>query len=178
MIAFEGRVEGADLPTGEEVVSPALEAAMTEALMLLERAVKIRTPIGATETARGSIASEQRWGSAPGRGVPLLRGIVGSPQAHVAVLERGRKPGAKMPPPDALELWVRRKLKIQDVKEARSVAFVIARSIARKGTEAVRMFELAATENEDKVLRIFEKAGVHMAIRIAKDKPKKGGKKK
>lgn len=176
MLAFSGTITGADLPSGEEVVTPALEAAMTEALMLLEREVKARTPIGATATARGSIASEVRRGSGAGRGAPVIRGVVGSPQAHVTVLERGRRPGAKPPPSDALELWVRRKLKITDIKKAKSAAFLIARAIGRRGTEAVKMFEEASKENETKVLKIFEKAGVHMALRLARDKPAKGKK--
>src|SRR5687768_99335 len=108
MIIFDGHVRGADLADPEQAIPPLLEPAMAEATLLLEREVKIRTPIGVTESARGSIASQVDRGVPLGRGM-TIRGRVGSPLAHVAVIERGRRPG-KMPPVDALELWVRRRM--------------------------------------------------------------------
>lgn len=164
-ITFEGTLRNADIPDPETTIPPLLEAAMSEATLLLEREVKIRTPIGVTESARGSIASQVDRGMPIGRGSPI-RGRIGSPLAHVAVLERGRRPG-RMPPVAALELWVRRKLNIADVDEARQVAFTIARAIAARGTEAVKMFEEAAAENEEKVFRIFDRAGVDIALKLA-----------
>lgn len=165
MVRFTGRLVNDDIPDPAHVIPPALERAMHEAVALLEREVKIRTPIGATEVARGSIGSEVRRGISFGRGFSI-RGLLGSPQRHVDVLEHGRRPGARRPPAEALELWVCRKLGIRDIQEAKRVAFVIARSIGRKGTKAVEMFKEAAEQNEEAVVRIFERAGVKVALKI------------
>jgi len=52
--------------------------------------------------------------------------------ARLLFLEFGRRAGT-MPPVDAIEGWVRRKLNVED-KDVRSVAFLIARKIKEKGT--------------------------------------------
>ena len=51
---------------------------------------------------------------------------------YAAVIEYGRRPG-RMPPVDVLAGWVRRKFGLKE-KEARGIAFAIARKIAAKGT--------------------------------------------
>ena len=51
---------------------------------------------------------------------------------RVIVLVTGRKPG-KFPPIDVIDRWVQRKLGIP-ASESKSVAFLIARKIAREGT--------------------------------------------
>ena len=53
---------------------------------------------------------------------------------HMLVMEEGRRPGARMPPPEALELWGWRVLK------KRGLGYVLARSIARKGIRPRRFF--------------------------------------
>lgn len=162
---LSGRIVNGDIPDPSRVIPLELERAVTESMLLLERAVKLNTPIGVTEAARGSIGSELR------RGFPLQRGFsvraeLGSPQRYIEVLERGRRPGGKQPPTNALELWVRRKLGIRDPTQARAVAFVIGRKIARRGTKPVRMFQLAAEQNLSKVHSIFERHGVNIEARI------------
>lgn len=86
------------------------------------------------------------------------------------VMELGRKPGSRMPPVSALIPWVHRhgmtpRIKAKNIfvmgrnvgKEAaasaydanvRSIAFLIARSIARKGTRPHRYMQLAADRAE------------------------------
>jgi hypothetical protein len=54
------------------------------------------------------------------------------------IIEGGRRPGARMPPPRVLEGWVRRRLGISG-KEAKGVAFVVARAIAKRGLQARRV---------------------------------------
>jgi hypothetical protein len=56
------------------------------------------------------------------------------------VMERGRAPGSRMPPVEAIAFWAQRKLRLS-VVEARRAAFLIARAIARKGIRARRYFE-------------------------------------
>lgn len=51
---------------------------------------------------------------------------------HAAVIERGRRPGARRPPTKALVPWVRRKLKVS-ASEALGIAFVVARKIGERG---------------------------------------------
>ncbi|MGH7459834.1 MAG: hypothetical protein ACREMA_02250 [Longimicrobiales bacterium] len=173
---IEGRLENADLPDAKEVITSALDAAMHEAVLLLERRVKLNTPIGVTESARGSIGSEVRRGVAAGRGVPVVRGFVGSPLAHVLVLDRGRRPGAPPPPSDALELWVRRRMGVTDIAEAQRVAFLVARAIGRRGTKALHIFDRAVRESQSTLDRIFDRAGVAIAVRVEREKGKRGRK--
>lgn len=64
-----------------------------------------------------------------------MYGRVFSSLPYALVLDQGRRPGARMPPAEALELWVERKLGIP-LADVPGVAFLIARSIARKGITA------------------------------------------
>ena len=56
-----------------------------------------------------------------------------SPLAYVGVMERGRRPGRRGPPIGPIRNWVANKLFIADPIENKRVAFLIGRSIARKG---------------------------------------------
>ncbi|HET7276134.1 MAG TPA: hypothetical protein VFI91_13275 [Longimicrobiaceae bacterium] len=165
MIGIEIRADSLADPV--TVIPGELVAAVTEIVALLERNVKRRTPVGVSGGGglRGSIAGEVRQASSMGVGVPI--GRVGSPLPYALVVERGRQPG-KMPPPEALELWVRRKLGVQNVNEARSVAYLIARKIGREGTEGAHMFRYAAQHNESTIRRILEQSGVRMTVDFAK----------
>lgn len=65
---------------------------------------------------------------------------------HAAIIENGRRPGARMPPVLALALWVFRKgivkggrakmVSEERWQEARSIAFAIARAIQKRGLPA------------------------------------------
>lgn len=60
---------------------------------------------------------------------------------YAKVIEWGRRPGAKAPPPEVIQAWVRAKLvssgKVGDTdKEVKSVAFLIGRAIKRRGIPA------------------------------------------
>lgn len=163
-----------------EAVPDALEAAFREAVLFLEAEVSARAPDpaerrGATGTARASIAGEVIRGP---RGMPS--GTVGSPLIHVQVMNDGRRPGSKMPPPEALELWVRRTILVttdEDGKERRlkpeevpHVALMVARAIGARGTRPMRFFESAIEENEDKLRRIFSRVGAGIGIRFTRDR--------
>lgn len=54
---------------------------------------------------------------------------------YAGSIEFGRKAG-KMPPVDIIQQWVKRKLRIDNIKKAKSAAFAIAKSIAKNGTRA------------------------------------------
>lgn len=109
-----------------------LERTMDAHTALIWAAVVKGSPVGVTSHLRGSWRPETLVTGAGG-----VIGIVGSPLDYSEVVERGRTPGAKMPPPDALATWVATKLGA-DVSP-----FVVARSIGRKGIKEVRMLQKA-----------------------------------
>ena len=71
-------------------------------------------------------------------------------KGYARYVEFGRKPG-KMPPPDILEAWAYKKFRLSH-KEARSRAWALARSIAKKGTKARPFFEPAVESGWRKMI--------------------------
>jgi len=141
-----------------EMVREELLAAVTEADQLLEREVKDKTPT-ATGVSRASIFSrEQALESG-------AIGVVGTALPHVAYVELGTKP--HFPPVEALEDWVRAKLRISDEKKIHGVALAIARKIAVRGTLGVGMFHRTWAQQQAGVLRIFAAAQIRIAARLA-----------
>lgn len=130
---------------------------MTEATLLVEREAKEQTPKVTGKTA-ASITSDAF--STP---VGVI-GTVGSSQPSLMFVELGTKP--HMPPVEALVPWVRAVLGVGPKRE-RSVAFLVARKIARKGTAPQRPLEQAIAATEGQVLRMFESAAGRVAGRLA-----------
>lgn len=71
-------------------------------------------------------------------------------KGYASYVEHGRKPG-KMPPPDILEAWAYKKFRLSH-KDARSMAWALARSIAKKGTKARPFFEPAVESGWRKMI--------------------------
>ena len=71
-------------------------------------------------------------------------------KGYARYVEYGRKPG-KMPPPDILEAWAYKKFRLSH-KDARSAAWALARSIAKKGTKARPYFEPAVESGWRKMI--------------------------
>ena len=71
-------------------------------------------------------------------------------KGYARYVEYGRKPG-KMPPPDILEAWAYKKFRLSH-KDARSAAWALARSIAKKGTKAQPYFEPAVESGWRKMI--------------------------
>ena len=71
-------------------------------------------------------------------------------KGYARYVEFGRKPG-KMPPPDILEAWAYKKFRLSH-KDARSMAWALARSIAKKGTKARPFFEPAVESGWRKMI--------------------------
>jgi hypothetical protein len=65
---------------------------------------------------------------------------VWSPLTYAAVMEQGRRPGAKMPPPAALAGWARR----HGFQTDPGSLFVLARAIGRRGIAGRFYFRRAA----------------------------------
>jgi hypothetical protein len=70
---------------------------------------------------------------------------------YAIIIEEGRRPGARQPPTKSLIPWVQRKLGVGRT-EAKGVAFVVARAIARRGLPAHRILS-RATEELGRALR-------------------------
>lgn len=123
------------------------EAKVTEAIMLLEAAVKKGTPWGAGPIhLRDSVHSKVSvLGS-------KVHGLTGTPMEHGEPVEHGTKP--HFPPTGPIAFWVEKKMGLSG-KDAERVAFLIARKISKKGTKGQKMFETAMTENESRVMAIL-----------------------
>ncbi len=136
------------------------EAKLTEGLMLLERAVKLKTPEGAGPIhLRDSIHPKVRISG------KSVRGILGTPLVHGQPVESGTRP--HFPPTGPIQHWVEKKLGYSG-KEAKSVAFLIARAISRRGTKGSFMFEKAFSENESAVMRILNSIPAEIIKRVKK----------
>lgn len=147
------------LGENSDLIQDELERAMTESVILVEGAVVKRTPVN-TGSLRQSIDRSVR-----GR-LARIEGRVFTPSPYGLPVERGRKPG-KFPPIAPIELWVRRKLQVSD-SEARSVAFLVARKIARRGTKGAFMFQEGLEASRGKVNKTFDQAGTRIVDRMAR----------
>jgi hypothetical protein len=150
-------------PHVRRVVTQELRRAMIESLAIVEEAVVQRTPVN-TGALRQGIATKIN-------GTPisaLFEGQVfagGAGGIYGLPVEKGRRAG-RMPPPDAIELWVRRKLAVSE-EEVSRVAFLIARAIGRRGTVGVHMFEEGLKASERLVGDRFERASDRITAALA-----------
>lgn len=146
--------------TTPDVIKTALGAAMYEAIQLLEGEVKKRTPTG-VYGAQGGLLSTIH-GEVMDKGAPAVKGIVATQSKYGEVVEKGRTPGAKMPPEGTLIRWMELKLNM-DAETAKKMEFVVRRKIGRKGFPGAHMFERAFDENLEKVRAIFNRKGFEIA---------------
>ncbi len=127
-----------------------LGIAMESSLQLLQGQVSDRAPVN-VGALRDSINHQI---ISP---FPNLVGAVGTPLLYGVVMEHGREPGGKMPPVDAIKLWVVRKLGLSG-DEATSVAWAVAKSIAKKGIEGRHYFKEGLEASEPHINTLFEGA--------------------
>lgn len=133
--------------------------ALTLADALLEREVKDLTPTASGLTRGGIFSHEQMLDSG-------ALGVVGTAQPHAVYVELGTRPHpVSKEGQEALQDWAKTKFGITE-REARGVAFLIARKIRLRGTPAVMMFHRAFEANRDPVQRIFEQARDRIAARL------------
>lgn len=152
-IKFKGNAFNGQAPV---IVRQEMAKAMQESLLLTETEVAKNTPV-TFGIARASIN---------GRFISPFNGVVGSSANYIEWVERGRRPG-KFPPIDAITLWVRRKLKV-DPKLLKSVGFLVARKIAKKGTKGAFMFREGEKIMRPIVLRRFRMATQRIGQRLSK----------
>jgi hypothetical protein len=102
---------------------------------------------------------------AGGRNLITATIFAGPPaDVYAAPVETGTRP--HFPPPSALVPWVKQRFSPGDEKEALSIAFAIARAIAKRGTKGVFMFERTYKQLEQEIPGIAE-AEIAKAITAA-----------
>ena len=158
LIGYELEIEGlseviSKLGAYDELSTKHLTHAMTQSVVSLESAIKPLVPVFRGRL-RGSIGSQviQDTGSVVGKVGSTLKS-----EEYPVVIEFGRRPGAKMPPPSALERWVHLVLGVPDNKAA-SVAFNVARSIARKGIKGRRFMQRGYEASKSIIMQYFAAA--------------------
>ena len=153
--------------SGPQIVERELHGWLDDGLSYVEHKVIDRSPVN-TGLFRGSVYSDVTVVDADVFRGAHAEGFVSSSdyEPKVWALEWGREPGGKMPPIEAIALWVKRKGlagtysvktkkrqggRAQRGKEDTSLAWAIAIHIARYGTKAIGMFQKAYEESKDYV---------------------------
>lgn len=139
-----------------EICIEELQAAMVEANTMLEREVKDATPT-AQGTLRGSITRTEEVSETG------VIGMVFSPLNYAESVELGTRP--HFPPIEPLIDWVVLKLGVPE-KEARSVAFLVARKISRVGTPGYGMFNRTFAWQHSQVEGFFQEALGRISARL------------
>jgi hypothetical protein len=155
-----------------------LKATLQKTVTFLDEEVTREMPVGVTGEARAGVSTK----------IDGLTGTVyekGPAAMYVEVLEKGRTPGKKFPPPDAIRLWLERtdkgKLFVRSVKEKYfaqhaakakrnktakesldkrildTATFLKSRAIAKYGTPAIKMFEKVYLKRKQWVIDQFRK---------------------
>lgn len=123
----------------------ALASLLRDAALVAERVARGRAPRDTAALAR-SITTEAK---------PTVARVF-TTLAYAAVMEEGRRPGAKPPPPEALEGWMRRH------RMDPRAAWALAKAIGRRGIKG-RFFFRAAVEAADKALpELLRRAGAQI----------------
>ncbi|MGH9784573.1 MAG: hypothetical protein ACRD88_10330 [Terriglobia bacterium] len=161
-IQFEGNASAAMFSQFPDALRRAIERGLERATELLERAVAAAalSPFGARSGAPlGELARSLKREVFSEGGQDNVRAVgrvfLGAPADQYGIfVEVGTRP--HFPPPAAIESWVRRRLGVTNDRQARELAFLIGRKIARTGTPGRFLFERALEENVDRVVAILE----------------------
>ena len=142
-----------------EIMERHFDRASVLAVSHLEGAIKqnVESPYGSKPPA---VAFSYLAGGIFGaeRTSPIFGGVVEvNPPADVyaGYVETGTSP--HFPPIEPLMLWAKRKFAV-DEKEAKSIAFAIARKISVSGTKGHFMFQRAVENEQDTVIGFFDQA--------------------
>ncbi len=137
-----------NLSNYDEIADRRLLTAMKQSVIVVESNVKPLVPVFRGRL-RGSIASSVKH-----QGIGLITGVIGSTlsEDYPDVMEFGRRPGARGPASSKLERWTH--LVLGNVK----LAFVVARSIHRKGIKGLFFMLKGWRKSKGKVVGLFVKA--------------------
>ena len=144
----------------------AIERGLDRATELLARAVarNAQTPFGVQSTAAfGELARSVTREVSEETGRQVGRVFLAPPADQYGIfVEVGTRP--HFPPPAAIEGWVRPRLGVGSDRQARELAFLIGRKIARAGTPGRFFFEQALADNQDRIVAILEEEVLHSAF--------------
>ena len=146
--SFEALAEPPPTAREEAEVFRLAREAMAEVTGMLRREVVMRTPVGASGNLRGSIFTEIK-----GEGRGVIRGVIASLAEYADHVEFGRRPGGVMPPwreGSPLYRWVVRNLESRS-GDFETVAFLVARALARRGIKGRHMFTRAFADNQSRI---------------------------
>jgi ribosome modulation factor len=128
-----------------EVFERYMRQFMNRALPIIEREVKVKTPVN-TGALRSSIGHEISGVGAQ------MQGIVGTSKEYAPFVELDTRP--HWPPYRAIEYWAMRKLGLQGAV-LRTAVRGIQRKIARAGTTGRHMFGLAFEATRERVRQMW-----------------------
>jgi hypothetical protein len=104
--------------------------------------------------ATGNLVNSITFQVAQQPGISSARIFAGAPaDQYAGYVEAGT--GPHFPPPSALLLWVQKKFSPSTERQALSIAFAIARKIAKRGVSAFGMFARAFAKLEAELPGIF-----------------------
>jgi hypothetical protein len=164
-------------PKGRAVMARVGATYFSLALAELAGRISDAAPVGVSGNLAQSFGGSAFGGTeVAGSSIETLRGRVFSSLPYAIVIDQGRRPGAAMPPIDAIQLWVERVMGIPagfDDNESEQVAWAIAKSIAKKGIQARHFVDQGVAAAMPTLEAIFGAMGD--AIAIALTEPDGGG---
>jgi hypothetical protein len=109
--------------------------AMQKSVQAAQTAARGMIPVGATGEARRSVCTSVA--QIPAWTIGKVTSTMRRPTIYIYVLNAGRPAGKKQPPVAGLVPWVMAKGLASDGKQAAKVAYLIARSIQRRGKQGL-----------------------------------------
>jgi hypothetical protein len=107
--------------------------------------------------ATGNLLNSVQFDISRQVGISQVKIFAGEPGgAYAGYVESGT--GPHFPPPRALLLWVERKFHPANEKQALSIAFAVARKIAKRGVSGFGMFARALDQLQGELKGIVEAA--------------------
>lgn len=140
------------LKNAEKAADRHLIIAMQKSTTAVEGTAKTNWPVGVSGRSRNAITSSVRKTSKSVRGR-----VFSTVRKYPLVVEHGRQPGSKMPPPSKLYRWVQIVMNVP-AKSVKGVAFVVARRIGRKGIKGKHIFSKAYQSNKSLIISHFKRA--------------------
>lgn len=98
----------------------------------------------------------------------LPDGLIITGKDYFEQIDKGRRPNNTRPPMQPLFQWVQRRMAVEDIKEARRVAFAVQQTIAEKGT--IKRFGYKGADILDFIIKTEIKNKFQPeAIKVVKD---------
>jgi hypothetical protein len=141
-----------------QVANAEMKKAMTRSVVKVQTEVKKGTPVFMGSLHNSIVTKVEGTGlSTTGTIGSSLTGI------YPSVMELGRRPGSAPPPASALERWVEIRMHPENVK---SVAFLVARSIGRKGIKGHFMFRDGLEKSKAAIIGFFDDCAKAIAAHL------------